>query len=85
MPLILRKGDTASHGGKVISGASKSFCEGKAIARKGDIYACPIHGNNPIVGHSNKLKCEGKWVARHGDLTACGATLISGAVKSYDE
>jgi uncharacterized Zn-binding protein involved in type VI secretion len=85
MPLIARLGDTSTHGGAIITSASKSYCEGALIAREGDILDCPIHGPNPIVGHSTKLKCEGPFVARHGDATACGATLISGATKSEDE
>lgn len=85
MPLICRLGDTSTHGGAIITSASKSKCEGALIARQGDILDCPIHGPNPIVGHSNKLRCEGPYVARNGDLTACGAALISGATKSLDE
>lgn len=85
MPKIVRLGDTSSHGGAVITSASKTLCEGALIAREGDILDCPIHGPNPIVGHSSKLLVEGKYVARHGDATACGATLVSGATKSPDE
>lgn len=85
MPLIARLTDTSTHGGTVITSASKSLCEGQLIARKDDILDCPIHGPNPIVEHSTKLFCEGKEVARHGDATSCGATLISGATKSFDE
>jgi uncharacterized Zn-binding protein involved in type VI secretion len=81
MPLIVRLGDAGSHGGAVASAASKWRCEGALIARKGDIYACPIHGLNPIIGGSGKWKCEGAPIARHGDTTACGASLISGASK----
>lgn len=85
MPKIVRLGDTSSHGGAVVTSASKSWCEGAKIARRDDILACPIHGPNPIVEHSQRLWCEGKPVARHGDHTACGAALISGATKSEDE
>jgi len=85
MPLIARLGDTSTHGGSIITSASESKCEGALIARRGDILDCPIHGPNPIVGHSSAMKCEGEWVARHGDVTACGAALISGATKSEDE
>jgi uncharacterized Zn-binding protein involved in type VI secretion len=81
MPLIVRLGDPGSHGGSVVSSASKWRCEGALIARKGDTYACPIHGPNPIVGGSSIWKCEGADIARHGDPTACGALVISGAAK----
>ena len=81
MPLIVRLGDTSSHGGSVVSSASKWKCEGALIARKGDTLDCPLHGPNPIVEGSAKWKCEGADIARHGDATACGASLISGASK----
>lgn len=81
MPLIVRKGDAGSHGGSVATGASRWLCEGAPIARKGDIYACPIHGPNPIVSGSAHWRCEEAPIARHGDVTACGAFLISGAAK----
>jgi uncharacterized Zn-binding protein involved in type VI secretion len=79
MPLVVRLGDAGSHGGSVTSAAAKWKCEGAAIARVGDIYACPIHGPNPIVGGSPNWRCEGAAIARNGDATACGASLISGA------
>lgn len=85
MPLIARLGDTSTHGGAIVTSADVSYCEGAKIARRTDILDCPIHGPNPIVGHSNKLWCEGLEVARHGDSTACGAALISGATISIDE
>lgn len=85
MPLIARLGDTSTHGGAIITSAARTLCEGALIARETDILACPIHGPNPIVGHSSKLKVEGKFCARQGDLTACGAALISGATRSFDE
>lgn len=83
MPLIVRLGDTSSHGGVVVSSASHWRCEGALIARKGDMFSCPLpgHGVNAIVEGSAKWKCEGEPIARHGDHTACGAALISGAVK----
>lgn len=81
MPLVVRLDDTSTHGGAVISSASKWRCEGALIARKGDMFSCPMHGNNPIVEGSGKWKCEGAEVARQGDHTACGASLISGASK----
>ncbi|MBN9056780.1 MAG: PAAR domain-containing protein [Rhizobiales bacterium] len=81
MPRIVRLGDAGSHGGSVITSASKWKCEGKLIARKGDLYACPIHGVNAITEGSGRWKCEGADIARHGDSTACGASLISGALR----
>ncbi|WP_054310847.1 PAAR domain-containing protein [Mesorhizobium sp. 1M-11] len=83
MPLVVRIGDTSDHGGAVVSSASKWRCEGALIARKGDMFSCPIpgHGVNAIVEGSSRWKCEDAEIARQGDHTACGASLISGASK----
>lgn len=82
MPQIIRLDDTSSHGGKVTSAASKSFAEGKKIARKGDTFDCPIDGTVTITEGSDKYLCEGAKVARHGDKLSCGATLIASATKT---
>lgn len=82
LELIARLGDTSTHGGEIVTSASKTFAEKKKIAREGDILNCPVHGPNPIVGHSAKHKAEGKYLARQTDLTECGAALISGATKT---
>ena len=60
MPLIIRLGDTSSHGGAVVSSAAHWRCEGQLIARKGDLFACPIpgHGINPIVEGLAAHRCE---------------------------
>ncbi|WP_026379357.1 PAAR domain-containing protein [Afifella pfennigii] len=79
MPLIVRLGDSSTHGGRVVTSAARWSAEGKKIARKGDMFDCPIHGLNPIVEGSSKWLCEGAEIAREGDHTACGAALISGA------
>ncbi|APX70542.1 MULTISPECIES: PAAR domain-containing protein [unclassified Brucella] len=83
MPRIVRLGDTSSHGGTVISSASKWRCEGALIARKGDLHSCPIpgHGVTAIVSGAGKYQCEGAPIAREGDTCGCGAALISGASK----
>ncbi len=83
MPLIIRRGDTSSHGGSVTTSASRSYAEGALIARIGDTLSCPIHGSNSIVQGSPDSYAEGSQIARHGDQAACGAALISGAVRTY--
>jgi uncharacterized Zn-binding protein involved in type VI secretion len=82
MPLIIRLGDTSTHGGAMVTSARKSMAEGKLICRVGDTLNCPIHGPNPVVEGSPNSLCEGPKVARQGDHTACGAALISGATKT---
>lgn len=81
--LIIRLGDTSTHGGQVSSAASKSYAEGKPIARKGDSFTCPLHGEVVIAEGSDNTLCEGPQVARHGDALSCGGTLISGASKTF--
>ena len=83
MPLAVRKGDTGSHGGEIITGSGNVFVEGKEAARKGDIYACPRHGPNQIVEGSSDTIINGRKAVRHGDKAACGASMISGATKTY--
>jgi uncharacterized Zn-binding protein involved in type VI secretion len=85
VPAIARIGDPGSHGGEIITGASQSFCEGPAIARKGDLYGCPIHGPNKIVTGAAQSLCEGAQIARVGDFTECGAQITAGALKSFCE
>lgn len=82
MPLIVRKGDTGSHGGVIVTGSPDTLCEGRQVARVTDTYNCDIHGPNPIVEGSPKFYANGLRIVRHGDLASCGASMISGATKS---
>lgn len=82
MPLIIRLGDTSTHGGAMVTSAKKSLAEGPLICRIGDILACPLHGPNPIIEGSPDYPTEDQRTARQGDHTACGAALISGAVRT---
>ncbi len=85
MPKVARYGDPGSHGGTIVTASETVSCEGKKVARKGDTYACPVHGPNPIVQGSSKQSIEGAEVARIGDKTACGAEIVSGATLTADE
>ncbi len=84
MPLVIRLGDTSTHGGAMITSASKTLYNGILCCRIGDILDCPIHGPNPVVEGSAKQIVEGQPLARQGDHTACGAALISGQSSSED-
>ena len=79
---VARWGDTGTHGGFIVTSATKSRCEGALIARVGDIYACPEHGPNPITSGSPSFPTEGQATARTGSTTACGAKIIGGATET---
>lgn len=80
MPLIVRDGDTSSHGGSV-SGTSDLLVEGKKAAKNGDILNCPIHGVQTISASRNTI-VNSQAIVVNGDSANCGATLQSGATKS---
>lgn len=74
---LARLGDGSSHGGTIISGASRTLINGKPAARKGDLHSCPIpgHGVTPITSGSSDTFIEGQPAARIGDSVGCGATI----------
>ncbi|AOF52401.1 hypothetical protein BKG91_10010 [Rodentibacter caecimuris] len=71
-------GDKTTHGGTVLQGSQTMTAGGKAIARQGDLVACPkCKGNFPIVEGSSKMSANGRAVALERMKTACGAELIA--------
>ena len=78
---VARLGDKSSHGGTIISSASRTYINGKLVARKGDLHSCPIkgHGVTPITSGSATVTIEGSPVARIGDSVGCGAVITSGS------
>lgn len=82
MSQIARLGDSGSHGGNIISGASTTFINNKAVARVGDLYSCPLkgHGITAISNGSTTVKIENKFVALRGISTAaCGSIINTGS------
>lgn len=79
MPRDARITDLGSHGPMIITGAKKTIVENQHSSRIGDIYACPLHGPNPIVTGSADYVNENARSAKIGDLTACGAVIVTGA------
>ena len=81
MPAVARLGDTSSHGGVIISSASKTTVDGKLVARVGDSHSCPIpgHGVTAIATGSSKYICEGAATAVVGSVCGCGAVINSGS------
>lgn len=78
MPLMIRQGDTTSHGGTVLEGFSLYTVEGRAVAGMGHNVACPLcNGVFPIVQGNPTHTVNGVPLAYDGMLTACGATLVA--------
>lgn len=75
-------GDTSSHGGSIITSASRTLVQGKLVARVSDILMCPDHGPSPIISGSSRFICEGQPVARAGSVTACGAVIVGSATRT---
>lgn len=80
---IARLGDTSTHGGQIVTSATKTSVEDKLVARVTDILACPLHGLNPILTGSDDFTAENQKVARSGSVTSCGAIIIGGASKTF--
>jgi len=76
---IARLGDRSRHNGTIITAASRTYVNGKAVARKGDLHSCPMHGVTHIVSGSETVIIEGQPAARIGDKAACGAVITSGS------
>ena len=84
-PFIVQ-GDKTSHGGTVLTGSPFSDCDGKAIARLGDMCSCPkCHGMFPISQGDTSSIIDGAAVAYHGCQVACGATIISSQIRTLTE
>ena len=80
MPKVIRLNDPTTHGGKVVSVAATWFTVGGiAVARVGDLCACPKRGHNNCTiaeGDPHHI-INGIAVAYEGHKTTCGAALIS--------
>jgi len=84
MRKVIRLNDPTSHGGQVISASPNSKALGVAIARKGDLCACPLpgHGVCKIAEGDPEVLIDGVPTAFEGHKTECGASLISTVEKS---
>jgi uncharacterized Zn-binding protein involved in type VI secretion len=75
---IIVLGDMTDHGGVVISSAPVCYVDGRRVARKGDMVACPrCKGVFPIVEGNPTIIFNDAQVAFHGCKVACGAALLS--------
>lgn len=75
---IIRKGDTTSHGGKVLEGWEHTSLYGLPIAGLGHKVWCPqCKGNFPIADGAQNHAFGTIGTALEGMLTSCGAMLIA--------
>ncbi|MFX1733925.1 PAAR domain-containing protein [Paraburkholderia kururiensis] len=79
---IICKGDTTSHGGRVLEGNPTATLEGRPISGVGHMVACPqCKGTFPILpdllGRRIPHVIDGRNTAVEGMRTACGAALIA--------
>jgi len=79
MKRVIRLGDQHTHGGRVITAATKTEINGKRVARLGDKAVCPKkgHGVVTIVEGDSSWYVEGQPVALEGHKCSCGCSLIS--------
>lgn len=89
MPRLACLGDPGTHGGAIVTASpdTEAGPEGGEMpsARLGDIYACPLHGPNPIVTGSSRLEINSRPATRDGDMAECGALIIAATSLSEDE
>jgi uncharacterized Zn-binding protein involved in type VI secretion len=85
MPQVARLGDASSHGGVIVSSASKTYVNGVLVARVGDSHSCPIpgHGVTPITNGSGNFTCEGAVTAVIGSVCGCGAVITTGGATTF--
>lgn len=78
MRKVIRLNDPTSHGGKVSSVTATHFTIGGiAVARIGDKFTCPRHGDGTIIEGDPHHTIDGIGVAYEGHKASCGATLQS--------
>lgn len=80
---VARLGDSGSHGGHIISAKSNILADGIPVATVGDMYACPVHGTNPIVSGMPGSFGTKKLIAHVGSRTACGDVIVTGSPKVF--
>lgn len=76
---VIRRGDSTSHGGKVIEGFPDGHLgvDGIAAAGLGHAVSCPKHaGPQRIAEGESSFRVRGVPIALEGMVTTCGAVLI---------
>jgi len=72
-----RLGDISNHLGVIVTGAMRTFVNGRPAARMGDLHLCPFHGPTPIATGDPDTIIEGQPRRRLGDVAACGAVIVT--------
>lgn len=80
---VARLGDSGNHGGRIVSAKSPILADGISMATVGDMYACPIHGTNPIVSGMPGSFGTNELIAHVGSHTACGDVIATGSTKVF--
>jgi uncharacterized Zn-binding protein involved in type VI secretion len=76
MPKVARNGDVC--GGLIIATATKTYINGKLVARIGDSitsHGIGKHASATMVGGSSTVFAEGIGVCRLGDVASCGHAI----------
>jgi uncharacterized Zn-binding protein involved in type VI secretion len=83
--MVVRVGDSTSHGGEVLEGHSQFKVLGKEVAAVGHRVSCPqCSGSQSIAGGAGNATIMGLPVALDGMKTTCGAVLIGSASVRVD-
>lgn len=87
---IICKGDTTSHGGRVLEGTENATIDGKPVAGVGHKVLCPLcKGAFPILpdllARRYPHRIHERDTAVEGMRTACGAVLIASQSNSTIE
>ena len=86
MAQLSRIGDTTSTGGKILTGSSTVFADGKPVGLL--MSAVSPHKPAPkdkrhvaakVVTGSPNVMCDGKPVLRTGSSCSCGHTIVIGS------
>ncbi|SOE47341.1 hypothetical protein ANDA3_0792 [plant metagenome] len=74
---VIRKGDTTSHGGVVVTGDETVVIFGQPMARVGDQVTCPRCNGTHVIVEGIETTGSDRKTALEGMKTSCGATLIA--------
>lgn len=81
---IARLTDIGEHDGVIITASPSRYIDGLPVARIGDVYLCPIHGEQQIIALVPLgIHTDGQDTAHIMALTTCDDIIITGSTSSY--